>query len=182
MKETDLYEPIKTALKARFNRRGECTIWITSNKFPQEAMEHLSPEAAYILLKEKTYPDLLGVLIPDFDDPPVYKEKTFVVEIKKGELTFKDIYQTKRYAEILNTEYAFLISQESFSVQGLNYLVSHQYMLKFGSASLLSIGGRKRGERKTISVMIYEKNSLRFEPKLPNDVPFARNMMERAFG
>ncbi len=182
MKETELYEPIKTALEVNFRRRGECTIWITAKKFPEDAMEHLSSEAASILHKEKTYPDLFGFLIPNSDDPPDFNKKTFVVEIKKGKLNFRDLYQTKRYAELLRTEYGFLISQERFSVQGLNYLVSHQYMLEFGSTNILPIGGRKIGERKTISVMIYEKNSLRFEPKLPNDSPFARTMMERAFG
>jgi hypothetical protein len=137
MREEELYEPIKAALEARFERRGNCTIWITSKKFPKEAKENLDPEALYILLKERTYPDLFGLVTPVSDSPPDYSRKTFVVEIKKGELAFKDLYQTKRYAELLNTEYAFLISQESFSIEGLNFLMSHQSMLKFFARNAL---------------------------------------------
>lgn len=49
-----------------------------------------------------------------------------VVEIKRDRPTLKDIYQTKRYAEVLQATYALLISPKKLSAERRRFLMKRK--------------------------------------------------------
>ncbi len=116
MKEKELYEPAKKAIIKWFNneysainkskRVGMIKAWISANKIPREFKRNVSDDTLLIFSKEKDRPDIVGT---------VYINNTcdiFTAEVKNREIKVKDIYQLKRYAELLKAKHAFLISPE----------------------------------------------------------------------
>lgn len=121
--EERLYEPITYALKEKFSQLGDCYLENTSKKFPEQLKEQLDDYPLLILSVEKMSPDLTGYLTRKL--PYTGAKQIIVVEIKIKP-TLKDIYQTKRYAEILNASYALLISPNRLSPERRRFLTKRK--------------------------------------------------------
>ena len=119
--EERLYNPIINVLVDKFSQVGECYFENTSQRFSEKLKEQLDDYSLFILNVERMSPDLTGYLIKK----ETYGESKhiIVVEIKGDKPTLKDIYQTKRYAEILDASYALLISPKKLSMERRKFLI-----------------------------------------------------------
>lgn len=101
--EAKYYEPIKKKLEQFLEGKLECDFEITANKF-------LSRD-----LQDKIWPDrklpALGREVPDITGY-TSKEDVIIIEIKREIIKLDDIYQARKYAELFNSKYGFLISTE----------------------------------------------------------------------
>jgi len=148
MSEESLYNSVLDALKKRFMTLGDVHLEITAKKFSYEMKQELDDYSLFILNIEKMSPDLTGFIR---NKAKFGKSKPIiVVEIKKRP-TLKDIYQTKRYAEILNATYALLISPKKFSPERRKFLMKRrEEITRFHPNSQVLIGqSRRTGENKT---------------------------------
>lgn len=124
MSEDELYNSVLKALEQKFATLGDVHLEITANgKFSDKLKEKLVDYSMFILNIERMSPDLTGFI--------TNKEKwgqgrrIIVAEVKK-KLALKDIYQTKRYAEILNADYALLISPKKLSAERRIFLLKRK--------------------------------------------------------
>jgi len=122
--EERLYELIIFALQGIFSQLGECYLENTSRKFSERLKEHLDDYPLLILRVEKMSPDVTGYVIPK--GMGVGESKQIIVAEIKLKPTLKDIYQTKRYAEILNASYALLISPSKLSPERRRFLIKRK--------------------------------------------------------
>ena len=122
--EEKLYQLIIYALEEEFSQLGECYLENTSRKFSEKLKNQLDDYPLFILSVEKMSPDVTGYVIPK--GMGVRKSKDIIVAEIKIKPTLKDIYQTKRYAEILNASYALLISPNKLSPERRRYLMKRK--------------------------------------------------------
>jgi len=136
--EEELYELIIYALKEKFSQLGECYLENTSRKFSDKLKGHLEDYSLFILNVEKMSPDLTGYLIKK----DTYSEAKYIIVAEvKLKPTLKDIYQTKRYAEILNASYAFLISPNKLSPERRRFLLRRKEQItRFDTSKQVLIG------------------------------------------
>ena len=168
--ESEIYERVRTALLDRFEPKGECYLWVTANKIPEEVKEFLDTDALMILSAQKRRPDLTGYIIVEKPHPSISK-RVIVVEVKDSSPSLEDIYQTKKYADLFSAEYAFLISTERLTTIRWRFLQGHPHMLKFGVAYW------------NIAVMyLQEDGTLEHDRNLRSGTPFATTRLEEAFG
>ena len=121
MAEKTLYNNVLLVLKKKFRSLGECHLEVTAaGKFSLELERKLDDYALFIFKEEKYSPDITGFLIKK--ETYGTSEKIIVAEVKKG-ITLTSIYQTKRYAEILNAEYALLISPAPLSERKRRFII-----------------------------------------------------------
>ena len=122
--EQRLYDPIINALVDKFSPLGKCYFENTSQKFSEKLKEQLDDYSLFILNIERMSPDLTGYLIKK----ETYGESKHIIvaEIKEDKPTLKDIYQTKRYAEILHASYALLISLKKLSMERRKFLIKRK--------------------------------------------------------
>ena len=173
-KEEDLYEPIRRALIGGYSKRESCQIWVTADGITEEAKEILNREAVYILEAEKQRPDLLGSVASSPNAKHERPNEILVVEVKKGAPALKDIYQLKRYAEVLSVDYAFLISEKRFPISKRQFLIANMPILGFGKCLLFK-------PAKWISVMLLKNGRLSCDKDLTHVNPFATTALEIAF-
>ena len=121
--EEKLYQLIIYALEEEFSQLGECYLENTSRKFSEKLKNQLDDYPLFILSVEKMSPDVTGYVIPK--GMGAQSKHIIVAEIKKKP-TLKDIYQTKRYAEILNASYALLISPNKLSPERRRFLIKRK--------------------------------------------------------
>jgi len=123
MSEKSLYESVLDALKKNFMTLGDVHLEITEKKFSYEMKQELDDYSLFILNIERMSPDLTGFIR---NEEKFGKSKPIIVVEVKKRLTLKDIYQTKRYAEILNATYALLISPERLSPERRRFLIKRR--------------------------------------------------------
>lgn len=130
--EALLYKPIRKALLEAFKPIGECGIFITANRI-REIIKQILPDYAVLIMKiDKFRPDLMGaVRRKKSSENPLSFLRTIAVEVKVGKLKFEDIYQVKRYAEVLSVNYALLIGNERFDEARRRFLRKHPTILEF---------------------------------------------------
>ena len=123
--EEELYDLVSEALELKFRTLGDVHLENTSNgRFSDGLKEQLDDYSLFILNVERMSPDLTGYLVKKERHR---EDKYFiVVEIKGGRPTLKDIYQTKRYAEILQATYALLISPKKLSAERRKFLMKRK--------------------------------------------------------
>lgn len=121
--EEKLYELIIYALEENFSQLGECYLENTSQKFSEKLKNQLDDYSLFILSVEKMSPDVTGYVIPK--GMGAGTKHIIIAEVKKKP-TLKDIYQTKRYAEILNASYALLISPSKLSPERRRFLIKRK--------------------------------------------------------
>ncbi len=107
MKERDYYKPIKTAFEKLFKEKGEVYLEITadkplSNKLKSEVNDHRG--IVFYFLKEAR-PDICGYFMKDSNS-----KRFIIIEIKNTPLKLDDIHQTRKYAELLEGYFVFLVS------------------------------------------------------------------------
>lgn len=107
MAESDLYQPVRdclaTLLRARFvHFRLEITARRQfSNTLKAEVGKHR--DIVFHFLREAA-PDISGFIKSE------YSADFVVVEVKEKQIKLDDIYQTRKYAELLDARYALLVS------------------------------------------------------------------------
>jgi hypothetical protein len=110
LKEENLYDPIRTYLLEKFNQKFKDTILEDthsggfSQKIKKEIPEHREIIFSF-LTKEK--PDLIGYV------KETYSVKYITVEIKNTQINLNDVYQAKKYADLFEAKYGFLISSKA---------------------------------------------------------------------
>jgi hypothetical protein len=108
-KERRLYEPIKSSLSGALKQKfPEFYLEITADKAFSNALKSQVAshrDIIFLFLKDAA-PDITGFVKEQ------YSVSFVVVEIKSDKLKLDDIYQTKKYAELFEAKYAFLITTE----------------------------------------------------------------------
>jgi len=106
--EKELYEKVKIDLVSNFTSKfNNCFLEITSDgKFPEDILSKVGEyyDIIFSFLKKKNSPDLTGFIKTD------NRTDFITVEIKNDTLTLEDVYQAKRYAELFQAKFGFLIS------------------------------------------------------------------------
>jgi len=130
-KEKELYAPVKSALELLFKPFGVGLIAVTSKRIPDEIKERLDKDSLFYAKSVRLIPDIMGYLWSSRkNDPPIFiRPGLIVAEVKHGPLRLWDIYQTKMYSELFNSQIAFLISDTRILVELRRFLDEHQYML-----------------------------------------------------
>jgi len=119
--EKSLYDSVVLVLNGKFGSLGKCYFEVTAEgKFSSKLERKLDDYALFIFKEEKYSPDIIGFLIKK--ETSGTSEKIIVAEVKKR-IRLTSIYQTKRYAEILNAEYALLISPEPLSERKRRFII-----------------------------------------------------------
>ena len=138
--EWRLYNPIKNALKINFSDSDECYFENTSppRRFSDRLKRQLDDDSLFILNIEKNFPDLTGYVLRKTMAGEI--KEVIVVEVKEKKPTLKDIYQTKRYAEILKASYGLLISLEKLSVEHRRFLIKRREITQFLQSKHILIG------------------------------------------
>ncbi len=115
--EEDLYEPILNSLKEMIkdSEVKDCLLEITSRGITPSMEREVDDPAFYFLKEERQQPDIMGYVVEEESRVglglDVFDAKSrVIVEVKKNRVGITDIYQTKRYAEVFDAKYAFLIS------------------------------------------------------------------------
>ena len=129
--EKVLYAPIMRTIEKMFSVNGECFIEITADGLNDQVKKILPEKSMYMLLQEKKRPDLMGIAKGFVG----LTKRQFVVEVKTGILTFDDIYQLKLYAEMLNSDEAFLISPEGMNHERIVFLRDNPSMLSYSAGN-----------------------------------------------
>lgn len=121
MAEKTLYDNVILVLNKKFRPLGECYFEVTADgKFSSKLERKLDDYALFIFKEERYSPDVTGFLI---------RKETYGTSVKiivaevKNKIRLTSIYQTKRYAEILNAEYALLISPKSLSERKRRFII-----------------------------------------------------------
>lgn len=108
-KESEYYEVIKIKLEELIRTKfSNFYLEITANKnFSNKLKAGISERRNIIFnfLKEAA-PDITGFIKGE------YSSDFIVTEIKKEKIKIDDIYQTKKYAQLFDAKYAFLISTQ----------------------------------------------------------------------
>ncbi len=159
--ENELYDPILVLLRERFRLKGNCRLERTDRKIRDDIKKGLDNVALLSLGAEKMLPDLMGYL--DVKGLVITREsRLIVVEIKRGVLTIKDLYQLKMYAEVLQAYYAFLISPDGFHEEHRRVISKTPELLNFGTPDYI----------RQIAVMYWRENTLEIDKGLSEEDPF----------
>ena len=160
-KEERLYAPIMKVLEHKFRKLGECHFEDTHKGFSEKLKGELEDDSLFILKAEKMSPDLTGYVIES-------EKANFgivVVEIKNT-LTLQHIYQTKRYAEILNASYGLLVSPKRLSEERRRFLIERKGQI----TSFFSKGTAVGFKHVLIGSFNETTKSIRFDAELYGNV------------
>jgi len=108
-KEKEYYEPIKKKFEELFKGKGEVHLEITANKkFSNKLKAQIGTnrDIIFSFLKEAA-PDITGFIKRE------YSSDFIVVEFKKEKIKLDDIYQTRKYQELFDSKFTFLISLQT---------------------------------------------------------------------
>ena len=145
MSEKDYYEPIKKRFEDLFNTKRETHLEITANENFSNMLKEQIPDSRHIIfyfLKEVA-PDLSGFVRRD------YGTEFIVIEVKDEVLKLDHIYQTRKYAELFDARFAFLVSTQEIpeEIKKLSKIIY----------SLLSLPAYKK-----LILVQFDKNTNRF--------------------
>ena len=137
-KEEKKYYPlIKDKIEKLLNSKvSSVYLEITADKeFSDRLKNDIRPERNIIFnFLRKVRPDITGVI-----KDSVYSSDFVVIEFKKGKIELKDIYQTKKYRELFNAKFTFLISLKPITteIKRLDKAMNNQ-LLRLGLFYLFS--------------------------------------------
>ncbi len=107
--EAKYYEPIKLSLEELFKKKfGNCHLEISAKGiFSNTLKQRISQftEIVFYFLQTNR-PDIAGFV----EEGELKMTYSIVAEVKDETINLDHIYQTRRYAELLNSKYSFLIS------------------------------------------------------------------------
>jgi hypothetical protein len=108
--ESDYYAIIKTKIEEVMkNKFKESYLEITSKRKFSKKLKHeiaLTNRDIIFYFLQNTAPDITGFVKDEFST------YFFIAEIKREKIQLGDIYQTRKYSELFNAKYSFLISTE----------------------------------------------------------------------
>lgn len=122
-----LYEPIRLGLLEKFKNKGDCKIEVTAHNVSDEIKRVLPKEAVYLMAQEHVKPDLIGYI----SNIGNLFRRTFIVEVKPEWLDLKALFQAKLYAEMLQADWAFLVSPKGFRIEHEVFLRSNAHLLGY---------------------------------------------------
>jgi hypothetical protein len=126
-KERALYEPVKKALLECLSLDlGNCVLQDTSAEIPEGLKPFLDDHALFYIERDLQRPDLFG-----WFQSYTGTKGLIIVEIKRRLQKVDSIYQAKKYAEVFNAEYAFLISAEKLPERMKRLLIKRQVICTF---------------------------------------------------
>lgn len=108
MSEKDYYEPIKNEFEKLFKAKGDVHLEITANKNFSNKLKEQIPDSRHIIfyfLKDVA-PDISGFIRKD------YGSNFIVIEVKDEILKLDHIYQVRKYAELFDAKFGFLVSTD----------------------------------------------------------------------
>jgi len=123
--EQALYEPIRLALLKKFETVFSNVYLENTSEgvFSPKLREELLKSTLHVIRVETMKPDLTG-----YYNKTEYSIERLIVEVKARKLRIKDVYQTKRYGDVLNAEYAILISSESLTRE-IREFIKENYLI-----------------------------------------------------
>jgi len=147
LKERDLYEPIREALKLQISTcvGFDCVLEDTSREITPNIRARIDDLAFFYIEKDKNLPDLIG-----YFEVERGRKNIIIVEIKKKIHKIDFIYQTKKYAELFDAKYALLISFEKPQDRVKRLLLAKQAIYTYGN-------------NKQILIATFDKSSSSFE-------------------
>ena len=108
-KEEEYYGPVKEKLSELFKEKGvSIHLEITSKGTFSNKLKSKIPSGREIIFSflKKAAPDITGFV----EGISAYLPSFVVVEVKKNKIKLDDIYQLKKYAELFDARFAFLVS------------------------------------------------------------------------
>jgi len=136
-KESNLYPHVIDALKKNIQGKNvHLEITATGGKFSKEMNKSLDNAAFYFVKSERQSPDIMGYVIEDespfgFGISAHQAQNHIVVEVKNESISIADIYQTKRYGEVFDAKYAFLISTEPIAEEIRRFIAERPSVLQY---------------------------------------------------
>lgn len=123
--EKEYYPVIKTKIEELMHAKvRDVYLEITAEKnFSEKIKSKIRPERNIIFnFLKRLRPDITGFI----KDPSDF----IVIEFKKKRIDLNDIYQTKRYRELLNAKFTFLISLEPIptEIKRLDKAMNDQFL------------------------------------------------------
>lgn len=111
-KEEHLYEPIKNTLWDIFLSAAlDCYLEVTDKGLSNKLQRSLDDFALFYIKIDKQYPDITGFVKTS------YGKEIITVEVKRRIRKINDFFQAKRYGEVFNAKYSFLISSDPMPEQ-----------------------------------------------------------------
>jgi hypothetical protein len=136
LKERELYEPIRKALEDYLSEYlGKCILENTSDGLTSAIVPCLDDFVVLYIERRKREqrPDLTGSFETDRGNKNI-----IIVEIKRRIQKIDDIYQAKKYAELFDVTYAFLISSEKLPETIKRLLIHKPALYTFASARVFA--------------------------------------------
>lgn len=112
-KESDYYKPIQSAFDNLFREKGSFYSEITANGQPSNRIKEQVHDNRNILFSflRDARPDITGFFVEE------YSKKFFVIEIKNEEIKLDHIYQTKKYIDLFDAYFGFLVSTKEIPTE-----------------------------------------------------------------
>lgn len=112
MAEKDYYEPIRQVFEKLLKDKKESYLEITATGQPSNRLKEKirNRDIIFSFLKEAR-PDITGFI------PDQYSSKFIVIEIKDEEIKLDHIYQTKKYIDLFDAYFGFLVSTKEIPVE-----------------------------------------------------------------
>ena len=114
-REEELYKPVNEYLTQKLKtNHPNCYLEVTAHGTFSETLKRVvGQDIVFSFLKTES-PDLTGFILRPAADvrfAGTKDVKSFMtVEVKRGKVTLKDVYQAKRYGDLFCAEYALLVS------------------------------------------------------------------------
>jgi len=167
--EEELYDLVSEVLELKFRALGDVHLEITATgRFSEKMKDELEDYSLFILNIERMSPDLTGFIS---DEEKFGKSKPIIVVEVKKRSTLKDIYQTKRYAEILKATYALLISPEKLSPERRKFLIKRREEITRFHPNLQVLIGQSRRTREPMTRPNVFPMSIQIDKDLYYNVP-----------
>ena len=108
MNEAELYEPVMSCLREAFAAVGKTVrLEVGATMGLSEQVKRAIPEGKEIVFSflRQHRPDIIGVI----EGEPLLS-RLFIAEVKAKSLTLENVYQTKRYKDLLEAKAGFLVT------------------------------------------------------------------------
>jgi hypothetical protein len=109
--EERLYDPVKRALEGYFGQNGEIalSLEVTADGFSPQTKHFLNDDVLFLIENRELRPDIFGRVGPDARQAFGYSDFLVTAEIKDGSPIVNDVFQAKKYGELYQAFFAFLI-------------------------------------------------------------------------
>ena len=112
-KESDYYKPIQITFDNLFREKGSLYSEITANGQPSNRIKEQVNDNRNIIFSflREARPDIIGFSVGQ------HSKKFFVIEIKNEEIKLDHIYQTRKYIDLFDAYFGFLVSTKEIPAE-----------------------------------------------------------------